>query len=166
MARNLWILFAAVGLVLLIACANVANLLLVRLEGRRRDTAIRTALGAGWRELAGDALREGAVLAAGGGALALMLGYAERPVAGVARAIRDYRDWRRSGWTSTVWRSRCGMAVAVAVTLALVPALQFRLGETSGRWAKVDGAGRRAWTATASAARWWCRRSGWRSYWW
>ena len=45
-ARNLWLLFGAVGLVLLAACANIANLFLVRLEGRRRELGIRTTMGA------------------------------------------------------------------------------------------------------------------------
>lgn len=71
--RTLWILLGAVGFILLIACANVSNLLIVRGEGRRRETAIYTALGASPRQLIGIVLLESLLLAAAAGGLGLLL---------------------------------------------------------------------------------------------
>jgi len=71
--RVLWVIVAAVGFVLLIACANVANLFLVRIDGRRRELAVRRALGASRATLAVELMSEGVVLTVLGGALGLSL---------------------------------------------------------------------------------------------
>jgi predicted permease len=71
----LWVLMGTVGIVLLIACANVANLLLVRAEGRQHELSIRAALGAGWGKIARELLIESLTLGMAGGALALALAY-------------------------------------------------------------------------------------------
>ncbi len=75
LGRVLWVLMGSIGVVLLIACANVANLLLVRAEGRQQELAIRSSLGANWTEIARELLMESVALGLAGGVLGLALAY-------------------------------------------------------------------------------------------
>jgi putative ABC transport system permease protein len=76
--QTLWILMGAAGMVLLIACVNVANLLLARATGRQRELAVRAALGASSGDLLGQVFSETAAFAALGGAVGMAFAYAAR----------------------------------------------------------------------------------------
>jgi len=123
--KSLLVLLGAVGLVLLIACANVANLLLVRATGRKREFAIRTALGASRMRIARQLLTESVMLAVTGGVLGLALGFvgvrallAISP-AGLPRIGEDGAtigiDWRVLGFTLAV-------SVLTGILFGLFPA--------------------------------------------
>jgi predicted permease len=85
--RMLWVLLGSVGIVLIIACANLANLFLVRADGRRREVAVRRAVGAGTGNVGAYYLAETLLVAVTGGALGMLLAYAAVQFLGATNAV-------------------------------------------------------------------------------
>ena len=125
-ARSIWMLQASVGLVLLIACANLASLFMARADTRRRELAVRTALGATPRRLVQQFITEGLLLAIAGGALGVIVARA-----GIAVFVRTYPDsLPRTGGLAidgVVLLFAAGVAVVSALLFASAPLVHTRM---------------------------------------
>jgi predicted permease len=125
--RALWVLFAACGIVLLIACANVANLFMVRAEGRQRDLAVRRAIGATRGHLVGVQMSEAIVVAALSGGVAVLFASVLLPVflQAAPSGIRRLAEVRVTGQTLIF---TLGTAALAALACGAVPALRASAG--------------------------------------
>jgi putative ABC transport system permease protein len=120
--RSLWVLLGAVAVVLLIACANVANLFLVRAEGRTRDLAIRRAIGASRAQLVRLQMAESLVVALAAGVLAVVLSRVTLPLfIAAAPELPRLRDVRVDVATLA---AAFGLVLLAAFACGTVPALR------------------------------------------
>ena len=121
-AQPMYVLLAVVGFVLLIACANVANLMLARSSARQREMSVRLALGAGRGRILRQVLTESLMLAAIGGSLGLLLGYLARTAlpklllnSWESDSIHVPFDWKVFSFTA-------GVTLATGALFGIVPA--------------------------------------------
>jgi putative ABC transport system permease protein len=121
--QSLLVLVAAVGFVLLVACANVANLLLARAVGRQKEIAIRTAIGGSRTRIALQLLAESLLLALAGGAAGLLLASWSLPLL-AQLAGSSAPSTGAMAIDRTVLLFTLAMSVATGIVFGLVPALQ------------------------------------------
>jgi len=126
----LWVVMGTIGLVMLIACANVANLMLVRVEARQQELAVRAALGAGWTRIVRGLLVESVMLGLMGGVVGVGLAYAGVRFlvtigpANLPRLAEISIDARTLGFTLV-------LSVLSGLLFGLIPALKYAGPRTS-----------------------------------
>jgi predicted permease len=130
--RSIWLLFGTVGVVLLIACFNVANLFVARTEGRQRETAVRLALGARPAQLARHYMTESVLLASLAGALGILFAWG-----GVRLLLAFSPDWIprlgtvRLGWDTVAFTA--AVALVTGITFGLFPLFAARAAAGEAR---------------------------------
>ncbi len=139
-ARPIWILWGAVGIVFLIACANVANLFVVRAESRRRDLAVQSALGAGRGSLIRSQMAEALLLAALGGLGGTVLAWVGVPLL-VSAAPEGIPNLDLVALKPATVLVIAGLSIAAACVFGLVPAIRFSRSGDLANLRQVGGIG-------------------------
>lgn len=134
----LWVLMATIGLLLLVACANVANLQLARTEARRQELAIRAALGAGRRTLTWSLLLESALVGLMGGVAGLALAAAALPVL-LSVAARELPSMLEITIDPTVLAFTLAISLGSGLLFGLIPVVRHASPHVA---AMLNGAGR------------------------
>ena len=122
--KTLWVLMGSIGMVMLIACANVANLLLVRVEGRRQELAVRAALGAGLKGIIGDLMFESLVLGVTGSLFGLALAYGALRLL-VALAPTGLPRIHEIGIDVPVLLFTLGLALLSSLLIGFIPVIKY-----------------------------------------
>ena len=120
----LWVLMGSIAMVLLVACANVANLLLVRVEGRRQELAIRSALGSPWKRTAAELLLESLVLGVAGSLIGLAMAYGALRVL-VAVAPTGLPRIHEIGIDLPVLLFTLGLALSTSILIGAIPVFRY-----------------------------------------
>ncbi len=122
--KVLWVLMGSIVVVLLVACANVANLLLVRAEGRRQELSIRSALGASRKQITLGLLLESLVLSVMGSLIGLGLAFAALRIL-ISAAPTGLPRLHEIGIDTPVLLFTLGLALFVSVVIGIIPVIKF-----------------------------------------
>lgn len=132
-----WVLMASIAMVLLAACANVANLLLVRVEGRRQELAIRSALGADRKNIIAGLLLESLIVGCSGSAIGLGLAFGALGIL-VDAAPTGLPRLHDIGIDAPVLLFTLGLALFVSLVIGMIPVLKYS-GVTAGTGLREGG---------------------------
>ncbi len=149
LTKPIYVLTALAGLVLLLACVNLANLLLARASGRQREMSVRMALGAGRGRVLRQMLTESLLLALMGGAGGMLLGYVGRNVIPRMMAASWEGPQMKSSFDWQVLGFAAGVSIVTELLFGLIPALRATRTKASGGLkdsAQTATHRRRSWT--------------------